>query len=283
MISAEQISNAFRSNHALAMRLVEGISETEALQTPNFQANCMNWVVGHMVNGRAEALQFLETPFNWQPDEQGLYKTGSDPIRPGIEVPLENLLERFTSSQAMLETALGKANESFLAQVVKTRFGQRPRWQHLSGLGWHETYHAGQLEILRQHTLEMRETHRSPGLQTDASIDTAIVFTKQMTALAAFYNEGLQLGDPNESPGHIGYSVGSFYLGFDQVEEGFESPGAETLWFRVNDLQAVFDRFVALGAQVRYAPAAKPWGDVLAAVYDLDGNVVGLSQRRAGR
>lgn len=115
---------------------------------------------------------------------------------------------------------------------------------------------------------------------TDAAIDTAIIFTTRMEALAAFYREGLQFGEPDRSPGHIGFQVGPVYLGFDQVDEAWASPGAVTLWFRVADLQAAFDRLVAAGARVRYAPVTKPWGDLLAAVYDPDGNLIGLAQRK---
>jgi hypothetical protein len=38
---------------------------------------------------------------------------------------------------------------------------------------------------------------------------------------------------------------------------------------------------MALGARLRYAPLTKPWGDVLASLYDLDGNLIGLSQRKS--
>jgi predicted enzyme related to lactoylglutathione lyase len=54
-----------------------------------------------------------------------------------------------------------------------------------------------------------------------------------------------------------------------------------TLWFTVDDIQATFDRLVALGARVRYPPSQKPWGGYLACVYDPDGNMLGLSQRQS--
>jgi uncharacterized glyoxalase superfamily protein PhnB len=118
-------------------------------------------------------------------------------------------------------------------------------------------------------------------MTTSAAIDTAIVFTTRMQELADFYRKGLELSEPNHSPGHLGFQVGAVYLGFDQVDGGWASPAAVTLWFRVDDVQAAFDRFIALGARVNYAPVTKPWGDVLASVFDLDGNLIGLSQRKA--
>ena len=47
----------------------------------------------------------------------------------------------------------------------------------------------------------------------------------------------------------------------------------------VDDIEATFKRFEELDAGVKYPPTKKPWGAVLAALFDLDGNVFGLSQR----
>ena len=113
-----------------------------------------------------------------------------------------------------------------------------------------------------------------------ASIDTAIVFTNQMRALAEFYAAGLNLPDPLDAEGHVGFQVGEVYLGFDQVDRATAGGSAVTLWFRVDDLDATFAAFVDLGARVVYPPVVKPWGDRLAAVLDPDGNRVGLSQRQ---
>ncbi len=114
------------------------------------------------------------------------------------------------------------------------------------------------------------------------SLDTVIVYTTRMEMLADFYARGLGLGPYQASPNHLGCQVGHVYFGFDQVEgvDG-EPPGAITLWFEVTDLEATFARLVALGACVHSPPADRPWGARLAAVTDLDGNLVGLSQRRS--
>ena len=114
----------------------------------------------------------------------------------------------------------------------------------------------------------------------NAAIDTAIVFTTRMDELAAFYVSGLGLTEPNHSPGHVGYQVGPVYLGFDQVDRASDDESAVTLWFRVDDVDATYTAFVELGAANVYPPVDKPWGDRLAAVLDLDGNRIGLSQRR---
>lgn len=113
-----------------------------------------------------------------------------------------------------------------------------------------------------------------------ALLETVIIFTERMEELANFYQDALQLGPFERSPRHMGQQLGHVYLGFDQVEAVQEGPGTGvTLWFTVDDIQATFDRLMAMGARVRYPPTQKPWGALLAAVHDPDGNMLGLSQR----
>jgi len=105
-----------------------------------------------------------------------------------------------------------------------------------------------------------------------------------MKELAEFYQKGFELGLPQKhGDDHVGFQLSGVYLGFDLVDKVSGYPGAVSLWFVVDDLDETFERFVALGAQVKYPPTEKPWGDTLAAVLDPDGNVVGLVERRKSR
>lgn len=118
-------------------------------------------------------------------------------------------------------------------------------------------------------------------MTTNAVMHTIIIQTTDMVNLAAFYREALSLAAPSVvHDDHLGFPATNIYFGFDlvkAVEGGY--PGAISLWFEVDDLQETFDRFVNLGATVKYGPTKKPWGAELAAVFDPDGNVVGLAQR----
>jgi catechol 2,3-dioxygenase-like lactoylglutathione lyase family enzyme len=116
---------------------------------------------------------------------------------------------------------------------------------------------------------------------TGALLHTVIIDSPDIRRLAAFYGQGLELGEATPTgDDHLGFSLPNLYLGFDLVLEGDKpDPGPVSLWFEVSDLDATFDRFGAMGAEVEYPPARKPWGAVLAAVLDPDGNTVGLAQR----
>lgn len=121
----------------------------------------------------------------------------------------------------------------------------------------------------------MVETSNVEGVQ----LGTVIIFTKRMEKLARFYEEALDIGPYEHSPGHMGCLVGAVYFGFDQVDDLEEGGGGVTLWFTVDDIETTFNRLMQMGARVRYPPKQKPWGALLAAVYDPDGNILGLSQR----
>ncbi len=115
--------------------------------------------------------------------------------------------------------------------------------------------------------------------ETAVSIHTVIIFTNNMHQLADFYKQGLNLSDPQPTgEDHLGWPLSNLYFGLDQVDGNLTPSQAITLWFAVDDLEAAFNRFVALGAAVRYPPTQKPWGATLASLHDLDGNLFGLTQ-----
>ena len=115
----------------------------------------------------------------------------------------------------------------------------------------------------------------------EVTLDTVIICTTRMRELAEFYKLGLQLQGPrSQGDDHLGFQLFEMYLGFDKIDEDqFIHPGAVSLWFRVDNLEETFQRFKDMGSKVKYPPTKKPWGDTLAAVFDLDVNVIGLAQR----
>ena len=117
--------------------------------------------------------------------------------------------------------------------------------------------------------------------KTNAVIDTVIIFTARMQELAEFYQKAFELGAPQAfGSDHLGLQMPNLYLGFDQVEDAPNRNGGISLWFRVDDVDATYQRLLDLGATSRYAPVTKPFGDRLASVYDPDGNLIGISQRK---
>jgi hypothetical protein len=148
----------YATNSWLIGRLTDGITHEESLLQLPFEANCFNWLVGHMVSGRNTAMKVLGLTPIWPEETVVRYRTGSTPITgPGCgEARLEDLLGDLEEAGRRIAAALADMNDAELARPAETDRGVKQTGEHLEGLHWHETYHIGQLELLRALALSMR-------------------------------------------------------------------------------------------------------------------------------
>ena len=110
-------------------------------------------------------------------------------------------------------------------------------------------------------------------------LDAVLITSLDPETLAEFYQHGFELEPPKwHGEDHLGLNLSNTYLGFDRVKETApSSSGSISIWFKVQDIEATFARLVRLGAKVKYAPTKEESpGEILAMVYDPDGNSVGL-------
>ena len=155
---AESIQKDYTGNTWLINKLTEGVTHAESVLQPPFPANCLNWILGHILSRRNTALTLLQAKPFWDESTLTLYKTGSAPITNEQEGHhWDDLLTDLTESQQRLEAALQASTAEVLYRIAETDRGTKPVWEHLEGLHWHETYHMGQLEILRAMALSQRE------------------------------------------------------------------------------------------------------------------------------
>lgn len=122
--------------------------------------------------------------------------------------------------------------------------------------------------------------HRpEPGGLSAIRLDAVLFASPHPEALAAFYQHGFGLEPPTrQGPDHLGFALSNTYLGFDRVAEtATVSKGSVSIWFKVADIEASFSGLVRLGAKVKQAPTkdASP-GELLALLFDPDGNMIGL-------
>ena len=158
----EAIAESFATNSWLIHQIVEGLTHDESLLQLPFQGNCLNWVLGHIVSGRNVALELLGVEPVWSAEVQARYQSGSAPIVvDGDGLSLEALVKGLDETQARIEAALKQSTEQDLEQIRESTRGSLPLWQHLEGRQWHETYHAGQLQILRNLALSERGVESS--------------------------------------------------------------------------------------------------------------------------
>jgi hypothetical protein len=159
MSRSEELIQAYATNTWLIGQLTEGLSHTESLLQTPFPTNCVNWILGHILVSRNESIHLCGGEM-WEQGTIDRYKSDSQPVVEGDKDvhQFEDLLEDFEASQNLLATLIGELNEDKLNEVVETTRGEKPRWLHIRGLHWHETYHMGQLELLRSFILSLRES-----------------------------------------------------------------------------------------------------------------------------
>jgi uncharacterized damage-inducible protein DinB len=101
-------------------------------------------------------LQLLDEPMVWTREKHVRYERDSQPVISGDDAfHFEQILADFATTQERLVNALKQQTAENLAEVQKELIPSTPaqsiaEWLHF--LVWHETYHVGQTELLRQLT-----------------------------------------------------------------------------------------------------------------------------------
>ena len=147
---AQTLIDDYASNSWLIHRLVDGITHEASLYQLPFSANCLNWLLGHIVWRRTSALTTLDLPSPWGETIIAKYQTNSKPIQSSKDARhLAKLLADLDYTQQVLSVKLANIEDTELDKVVVNDRGEKRVIEHLQGFHWHETYHIGQLDILR--------------------------------------------------------------------------------------------------------------------------------------
>jgi len=149
MSKQEELIRSFSATYWLIGKFAEGLDHEDSIATLPFKANSFNWVLGHILVSRDGALTLLDKESALGADKTKLYETGSELVTVETAVPLERLLEALEKSQTNLTEGLQAVSAETLAAIYDEERDQTIA-DRLAGLHWHETYHVGQLEILRQ-------------------------------------------------------------------------------------------------------------------------------------
>ena len=145
----DTILGMLSTNLWIIKRQTNGLTHEDSLLQLPFRGNCLNWVLGHIIEGRDRMLKLIgETPL--LTDEQTTwYVRDSQPVINGdYALRLETLLGYIQTMQDTLTERLATIPKDDL--LATPRDSEESVLEKLHGLAWHETYHVGQTEILRQ-------------------------------------------------------------------------------------------------------------------------------------
>ena len=149
--AAKMLIDLLQFNHGIIHQQLNDITHVESLLQLPFQGNCMNWVLAHILTVHQEWLEMLCLPGILTEAEQKAYGYGSEPVTCAEQaIDLDTLVKRLDESLVTVVSRLENITQAELDREVEIWRGKQPLSQALSFFQWHETYHTGQLEQLRQ-------------------------------------------------------------------------------------------------------------------------------------
>jgi hypothetical protein len=147
MTDPKDLLHLFALNEYTLKKQLEGLTHADSLKQLPFPGNCLNWVVGHIVEARNYTLDLLGEPRVWSEAKCQIYATRSQAISgPESEhYGWDEIVAAAVESLARIRAKLGQLSVEDLEVGRGETLGSQ-----VVRMAWHEAYHIGQTEILRQ-------------------------------------------------------------------------------------------------------------------------------------
>ncbi len=157
MPTPTQYINSVKRIDGIIKHRTEGLTHEDSMRQLPFPGNCMNWNLGHILVYRMQYLGLIDGTSQPAAAEFALYGGGSQPLTDSDKaMPLETLLRRLQDASAQVISALESMPVARLAEVYDQERGTTVNDRLTFYLVFHESYHAGQLEILHELALAAR-------------------------------------------------------------------------------------------------------------------------------
>lgn len=152
MYDPEKLAVPNKRNLWVLGKQSEGLTHADSLLQPEPRGNCFNYVLGHLLTSRDHVLEELGVEKLLSEEAKAIYDSEMEPITGDGEgvIKFERLLELYKQSTELIEEALKGFTPEDLERQVKWGKGDVTLGYLVDFFGWHDTYHIGQTEYLRQ-------------------------------------------------------------------------------------------------------------------------------------
>jgi len=152
MITSQEIADSYALNMRLIKLQTDGLSHDDCLVQTAYNINSLNWVLGHIAVNRDNVLRALDEEPLLSDSESARYKRGSEPVKAddGLILPLESLLEVLERGQDTIAELLNHLSVEDMDREIQSGENTVSLGSRLFGLYFHDTYHTGQTDLLRQ-------------------------------------------------------------------------------------------------------------------------------------
>ena len=147
---AQEVVDDYKFHNRIMHRFIDGITHEESVYQLPFEHNCMNWILGHIVTNRSHVLETVGAAHEWREDVRALYHQDTQSVTPeSPSIKFKTLIAYLDESVELLEVALKDVSEAWLEENHTNYRGEKTRYAHVTSFHWHESFHLGQLEILK--------------------------------------------------------------------------------------------------------------------------------------
>ncbi len=148
---AETLIQKFQLTSYIIHRQTEEITNEESVVQPPVRGNCMNWILGHILTERNYILKLLGCEPVLTQSETERYQRESEPVKVFTDgLPFDQLMAKLELTQQLIEEGLKTITLERLAEMAEAGIRNDQVGALISYIHWHETYHTGQFELLRQ-------------------------------------------------------------------------------------------------------------------------------------
>jgi len=148
--SFSMIPSLFKRNAQLFEKATQGIPPERWLARPSSDSNHLLWIAGHVVVHRAIILKLLGV--EWSAPWAKLFARGAKLVAPEQYPGAGEIQRAWNDVSQNLSTSLANVSAEVLAKPAPKEspsFDQTVGGQ-IAFLGFHETYHVGQMSYLRK-------------------------------------------------------------------------------------------------------------------------------------
>jgi uncharacterized damage-inducible protein DinB len=145
-MTTNEVQTMFVRSRQFLENKLEGVTEDDAFVTAEGGGNSINWILGHIVAYRNNALELVGTDQVLTTSEAAPYMAGSETItRQRARSFVQLKVDLSAAHDRLLETLQLMSDENLNVQTGAFTLGQR-----LANLAYHEGYHVGQIALLRR-------------------------------------------------------------------------------------------------------------------------------------
>lgn len=143
-----RLIRSYQGNSLFLKGILAGLNDEDMLLSTG-QSNTIGWILGHITLTRAQILQRLNVECDVE-DSEKIFDRGAEK-RKDTKMGVEETYNKYASRGEKIATTLNSLSDDDLKRNLDIQLpgGKNDVETFLSFLAWHETFHLGQIDLIK--------------------------------------------------------------------------------------------------------------------------------------